>query len=86
MNKHRFTPLRLPISKRYTGSWLKSDNPPAHRRSYLPLLHSWPDGVHKFLLRRVQLSTPLSSGRPQTLAPRWGIQPCYSGLQVTKHR
>ena len=46
------------------------------------LLHSCPDTVHRFLLRKTQTSTPLFRGSPTVKTPSVGQHPCYSGLQV----
>ena len=53
-----------------------------HRSFCLVLLHSCPDTVHRFLLRKTQTSTPLFRGSPTVKTPSVGQHPCYSGLQV----
>lgn len=48
--------------RRYFYSQLGPGALTAHRRVCLALLHSWPDAVHRFLLRKTQTSTPLIEG------------------------
>ena len=68
--------------KRYSYSLLGPGTLTAHRRFHLVLLHSCPDTVHRFLLRKTQTSTPLFRGSPTVKTPSVGQHPCYSGLQV----
>ena len=68
--------------ERYSYSLLGPGTLTAHRRFHLVLLHSCPDTVHRFLLRKTQTSTPLFRGSPTVKTPSVGQHPCYSGLQV----
>ena len=68
--------------KRYSNSLLKLGTLASHKRIYLLLLPSGPGRVHRFLLRKTKLSTPLIKVRPHNVSLREGIPPCYSGLQV----
>jgi hypothetical protein len=74
------------LSRTYRISRLRSGNPTAHETSYLPLLPSGPDGVHRVPLRGTQSSTPLYPAGFTKTGLAIGIKPCYSGLQVTGHR
>jgi hypothetical protein len=47
------------FSRTYRISWLRLGIPAAHKKIYLPLLPSGPDGVHRLLLRGTQPSTLL---------------------------
>ena len=42
------------------------------------LLHSCPDTVHRFLLRKTQTSTPLIEGSSTSNTPRIGITPAVA--------
>ena len=42
------------------------------------LLYSYPDTVHRVLLRKTQTSTPLIKGSPTTKSPRIGITPAIA--------
>ena len=61
--------------KRYSYSLLGPGTLTAHRRFHLVLLHSCPDTVHRFPLRKTQTSTPLTQGSSATCCPRQGITP-----------
>ena len=61
--------------RRYSYSQLIPGTLAAHKRSYLGLLHSWPDPVHKFLLRETQKSTPLIKGSSTIDNPLRDITP-----------
>ena len=69
-------------SGRYHDSQLQPGFPTAHAGIHLPLLPPGPDGVHECTLRRTQSSSPLIAAGPHKTAPRTGIPPCSSGLQV----
>ena len=68
--------------RRYPGSLLGPGALAAHRSFRLVLLHSCPDTVHGFLLRKTRTSTPLTGGSPAVKTPSAKHHPCYSGLQV----
>jgi len=61
--------------RRYPGSRLGPGSLAAHRRFHLVLLHSCPDTVHEFLLRKTQTSTLLTGGSPARPYPRRDITP-----------
>ena len=71
-----------PHHKRYSYSLLGPGTLTAHRRFCLVLLHSCPDTVHRFLLRKTQTSTPLIEGSSTERNPSVWHHPCCSGLQV----
>ncbi len=55
----------------------------AHVRLCVPLLPSGSDGVGRFTLHRARApDVVIGRPNPDSRAPREGIQPCYSGLQV----
>ena len=60
---------------RYSCSSLSPGDLTAHERFRLVLLHSCPDTVHRFPLRKTQTSTPLSQGSPAVSCPGRGITP-----------
>ena len=64
--------------KRYLYSLLGPGCLAAHRRSCLVLLHSWPDTVHRGLLRKTQTSTPLIKGSFTVCNPRQDITPAIA--------
>ena len=67
------------------NSQLQPGAPTAPKSDDLPLLPSSPGGFCRLLPRRTQPSSPLEPNSPETCAPRKGVQPCCSGLQVS-HR
>ena len=64
--------------ERYSYSLLGPGTLTAHRRFHLVLLHSCPDTVHRFLLRKTQTSTPLIEGSATGYKPRIGITPAVA--------
>ena len=67
-----------PHHKRYSYSLLGPGTLTAHRRFCLVLLHSCPDTVHRFLLRKTQTSTSLIEGSFAMKGPRIGITPAVA--------
>jgi len=59
----------------YLCSRLSPGSLAAHRRFCLELLHSWPDSVHRFLLRKTQTSMLLTKGCMLFQSPRQDITP-----------
>jgi len=56
-------------SKRQLYRRLRPGSPPAHTKSYLRLLSSEPDRVHRHALRWTQPSTPRVKARPYIVQP-----------------
>ena len=64
--------------ERYRYSRLNPGTPASHKRFFLMLLRSRPDMVHRFLLRRTKISTPLIPGSPSAGFPRKDITPAIA--------
>ncbi len=75
-------PALSSIGGRYPYSLLNPGSLAAHRGVRLVLLHSCPDTVHRVLLRKTRISTPLIRGKLRRMSPGAGHHPCCSGLQV----
>lgn len=75
MNLKSVHPALCMPHRRYPGSRLGPGSLAAHRRFHLVLLHSCPDTVHGFLLRKTQTSTLLTGGSPARTYPRRDITP-----------
>ena len=67
---------RAKCNKRYSMQQLNPGDPTAHKVTYLMLLPSGPDMVHKALLRRTGTSTLCGQGRLHYIALTSGIQSC----------
>jgi hypothetical protein len=73
-------------SGRCLSSQFEPDIPAAHANDCLPLLPSGPDGVYRFVLRRIQPSSlPISGLTPQMKGLKQGFNPARAdcGLQGT---
>ena len=68
-------PVLYTHHRRYSRSQLSPGDLTAHRRFHLVLLHSCPDTVHEFLLRKTQTSTPLTKGSSAVKCPGQDITP-----------
>ena len=66
-------PALYTAHRRYPGSQLGPGFLAAHRMTHLVLLHSCPDTVHRFPLRKTQTSTPLTQGSFAMVGPGQGI-------------
>ena len=66
-------PCFVPASQTLLMQLTQSRLPYGTRRSCLVLLHSCPDTVHRFPLRKTQTSTPLTQGSFAMVGPGQGI-------------
>ena len=64
--------------RRYSGSLLSPGTLTAHERISLVLLHSCPDTVQRFPLRKTKASTPLTKGSSTRKHPRQDITPAIA--------
>lgn len=67
--------------KRYPGSLLSSGSLTAHERFSLVLLHSCPNTVQRFPLRKTKTSTPLTRGSFTVKHPGQNITPALAACR-----
>ena len=67
--------------KRYPGNLLSSGSLTAHERFPLVLLHSCPDTVQRFPLRKTKTSTPLTRGSFTVKHPGQNITPALAACR-----